>query len=29
VLDHAELMLLLEGIDVRSAVRRKRFQFAA
>ena len=29
VLDHAELTLLLEGIDVRSTVRRKRFRFAS
>ena len=29
VLDHAELTLLLEGIDVSAAVRRKRFRLAA
>ncbi len=29
VLDHAELTLLLEGIDVGSATRRKRFRLAA
>lgn len=29
VLDHAELTLLLEGIDVRTAVRRKRFRLVA